>query len=369
MILDMALRTHSCSLLRAPGRRAIVFALAFLAADTACAMGAERIARKAVPGALEGATDFVEEDRKRLERLMSSPEIQEATRSLAAALAGGMLDGMTEEQRMQRLQSITTGYIDAVSKSVAKSMKEDIGPGVTAAAQQAVDGVLGSALSPTNRRNAAAMADAVTRSAVSAMMAASGKGLREDLGPALSEVMDEDLGPALERMIAVHVGPALRDAIGDDVIPQVGEVSREVSRQIVLGAADAFRELQMRDQISGYSESFWGRLDSTLHKGLGFGTIIAWILGLVVLGLGILLARTIYIRRHIEQEQRRSERMLLGIVRGMQESRDKPDIDALLAELIQKDPDLGDERYFEAIASRMAQPTWKRRVNRPRRTA
>lgn len=324
--------------------------------------GTEAVVRRAVPATLDEGVDFLEdpESQRRIQRLLSDPQIQQASRQLTSALVEGALDGASDEARQARLRAVTTQYLDAVTAAAARNLREDLTPAMA----QAVQRTLGAALSPRTRQEASAFVDSVTRSAVTALVQSAGRGLHSDLGPAMRAVLEDDLGPGLQRVIRRDLAPALREAVQGELVPVVGLVSREASKQIVLGAADAFDELQFRQRVSEFENTFWNRVDATIHRGIRMSQIIAWLLGLGLAVLAVLFARAVLLRRRIEAERARSERMLLGVMQGIQQGCDKPDVEALLAGLRERHPELANETYFEELARR-AQT--QGRVRRPRR--
>lgn len=319
-------------------------------------VSAEGVTRRAVPAALDSSVNYLSDPdaQKKIQRLLEDPQIKEASRELTAALVEGALDGATNEERQAKLRGITTQFIDSVAQAAARNLREDISPAMNQAAASAVQRVLSTALSPHSREQAAAMVDAVTRSAVTAMTDSAARGLRDDLGPALAKAIRAD------------IVPAMRDA-STDLLPVVYLLSHEMSRGIVIGAAEGLRELEVEQKLGKYEGGFWNRLDMVMHKGINFAQILAWALGFLVLLFGVLFARAILLRRRIEAERARSERMLLGLMQGLQQGSDKPEVEHLLATLRERHPDLADEDYFKELNRRasmaMRQSSW----GRPRR--
>jgi hypothetical protein len=314
--------------------------LLFSLAGVGC-VTAEGVTRRAVPAALDSSVDYLNDPdaQKKIQRLLEDPQIKEASRELTAALVEGALDGATDEERQAKLRGITSQFIDSVAQAAARNLREDISPAMSQAAASAVQRVLSTALSPRSREQAAAMVDSVTRSAVTAMTESAGRGLRDDLGPALAKVIRADLTPAL------------RDT-STDLLPVVYLMSHEMSRGLVIGAAEAMRELDVRRKLGEYEGGFWSRLDLVMHKGINFAQILAWVLGFLVLLFGALFARAILLRRRIEAERARSERMLLGLMQGLQQGSDKPEVEHLLATLRERHPELSDEDYFKELNRR-----------------
>ncbi|HEY8376206.1 MAG TPA: hypothetical protein VIK91_06940, partial [Nannocystis sp.] len=77
--------------------------------------------------------------------------------------------------------------------------------------------------------------------------------------------------------------------------------------------------------------------------------------------LSALFARAIILRRRLDEERLRSERMLLGVMKDLQQGRDKPDIEAFLARLREHNPELADEVFLDELARRVAGAKQRRR--------
>ena len=167
-------------------------------------------------------------------------------------------------------------------------IRDSITPALTRTVESVVGGAVAAALRPENRERARSFIDGVTRGLVTAATDSAAQGLREDLGPALNKVIAEDLGPALQQMIQDNLGPALRKVIAEDLKPAlqgalgvdnaaVAGMTRELTKQIVLGVNDGMSEL--------------GLSLSPNDKNGGLGTLgwLAIVLGFVAAILTILL--------------------------------------------------------------------------------
>lgn len=342
--------------------RAALFTVSLGALQTAC-ITAEGVVRTAVPATLDETVGFLEdpESQARIQKLLADPQIQAASRELTASLVGGALDGLTDEERQAALRETTGKLVAAVAKAAGNGLKEELSPALAATVQQTLD----SALSPRTRREASAMVDQLTRATVTAFTQSTGAGLKNDLGPALRSVLEQDLGPGLAKMVRADLAPALREALKDELVPVVGLVSREASRQLVLGAADALAELQVRRDLGELEDSLWARLDHMMHKGIQISAIIAWVLGLALAVVIALVVRATVLRRRIEADRARSERLLLSLVDELHRGCDKPDVEDLLAQIRTRVPELDDTTFMSELERRADRP--RRRADRPRR--
>lgn len=324
---------------------------------------AEGVVRKAVPATFDETLSFLEdpESQARIQKLMHDPQIQAASKELTESLVGGALDGLTDEQRQTALRDMSTRYLEAITKAAGKGLKEDISPALAATVQQTLD----SALSPRTRREASAMVNDLTRTTVTALTQSAGKGLQEDLGPALRHVLEQDVGPGLKKVVRADLAPALREAVRDELVPVIGIVSREASKQLVLGAADALAELEVKRDLGLLEESIWTRLDHMMHKGIQISQIIAWVLGLALAVVVGLVVRGTVLRRRIEADRARSERLLLSLVDELHRGCDKPDVEALMSQIRTRVPDLDDNHFMDELARRASGPRLRR--DKPRR--
>lgn len=339
---------------------ATVLVLAVGSVAPGCAgAAAEGITRRAVPAALDESVGFLEdpESQRRIEGLLRDPQVQAAARELTGALVGGAIEGVTDEARQAELRQVSARYIEAVTAAASRALRTDLGPAAGAA--------LRSALSPRTRQDLAAFAEQITRTTLDTAAESASRGLQKDLGPAFRAVLEDELGPALRLLIARDLAPALREAMAGEMLPAIGLVSHEVARQIVLGVDAGLEEVRFRDRFATFEVSTWDRIQALVHRGLRVSQIAAWILGLVVIILGVLFGRAILLRRRLDEERLRSERMLLGVLRGLQQGSDKPDIEAFFSHLRERNPDLADDAFLEELARRVSQPT--RKPGRPRR--
>ena len=208
----------------------------------------------------------------------------------------------------------------------------------------------------------------MTRGLVTAATDSAAQGLREDLGPALNKVIAEDLGPALQQMIQDNLGPALRKVIAEDLKPAlqgalgvdnaaVAGMTRELTKQIVLGVNDGMSEL-------GLSLS-----PNDKNAGLGLLGWLAIVLGAIAAILGILLVRTILTRRALTQERQRSERMLLNVLYTIQageEGDNVRDLDTIIARARGYDPGLDtNDAYLANILARARLPRDAKSTKKP----
>ena len=115
----------------------------------------------------------------------------------------------------------------------------------------------------------------------------------------------------------------------------------------------AISTARLEARISTDLHAMLKRADSTLNKGIALSTIAAIALAILVLILALLVTRAFLVRRRIEKERAHSERMLLLVVQAMQSAKDKPEVEALLREIHERETDLADEGFLDELSRRV----------------
>jgi hypothetical protein len=350
-------------------------ALGLFAAPLACAHGTEKLVSSGVQGGVAGGLGALSDPKNKemLVRLLQDADIKQAAHDLVAALTGGALDGLSDDERQAKIREASDAYIRTVAAAAGQAISEDISPAVTRAVEDIAGGAVASALRPANRKLAQSMVDGVTRSTVLAFTQSTAQGLRDDLGPALTKVLDEDLGPALQRVVEQNLGPAVRKVIAEDLQPAIqaalggedgggaGTFARALTKQIVLGVNDGMSEL-------GISPS------PNNKDGLGFANWLLIVLGVLLLLATLLLVRGFLSRRALARDRARSEAMLVDILRAIKSSETGapdalPDLDAVLERVYQHMPELETENsYLATIVGKATLPT-RRPAPAPKRRA
>lgn len=327
-----------------------------------CVHGAENLVRGGVVGGVGGGLEAMNDpaNRAMLLRLLRDPEIVAAAHDLTAALTGGALDGLTDEQRQTRVRAASDAYIRTIAASVGSALDEDISPAVTRAVNDIVAGAVAGALRPANVRGAQHMVDSVTRSTIAAFTQSTAAGLRDDLGPALNKVIAEDLGPALEQVIEQNLAPALHRMVEHELQPALammvggedggamGLYARALTKQIVLGVNDGMSEM-------GISPS----PNAKDSKGFSWLTIA---LSVLLLSLSVLLTRMYFAHRAHARDRLRSEEMLVNILRAIKSPEApgadaSPNLDTVIARVRKAMPGLdSDNAYLATIVGKAQLP-------------
>jgi hypothetical protein len=151
-------------------RRRGAFAVFCLAAagTLGCAETLQQTAKSAAPAAVEGAVEEAQEPdtRNDIATILADPEIRSAVSELSSAIVAGAFDGLTDEQRSRELQRVTDGLVKTFGASMARSLRDDIGPQLSASVAEAVDRSIERALDSDTERRIEALALAATRGAL-----------------------------------------------------------------------------------------------------------------------------------------------------------------------------------------------------------
>lgn len=110
-----------------------VFGFVFVASLTfvcGCASTVKQAAREAAPTALNASVKEAHKPatRSRMADVLSDPEIRTSAASLSQAVADGVLNALTEKERVERTAAAGDVFIEHMSHSFAKSMEHDFSP-------------------------------------------------------------------------------------------------------------------------------------------------------------------------------------------------------------------------------------------------
>jgi hypothetical protein len=209
--------------------------------------------REVASGAVQGSVEAAEDPttRRAFSRLLEDPKVREALGSLSAEVAGEAVSGMTEPERIARLETVAQRLTAAVGVALAQSLDREVGPAI----ERVVVG-------------------AVARS------------LSESLGSA-TELRVEAISAAAARGVFRGMNDAFDDAKLGDAITPAGAIAREIGKQGTLGFQDAVRLESKKEQLSEAGDgevlaAVGETADATLHA----APWIFW--GLVALVLGTL---------------------------------------------------------------------------------
>lgn len=305
---------HPSSLRRCRLGIRLTWALLFAVQAIGCAYNAENIVRRTTPAAIEETLRALDnpKNQERIRSLIDDTEVQAAIADLAAAMTGGVLDGLGDEERATRLSELSERLVSRLIAAASQGIRNELSPSVQSMVEDTVSGAIERALGPQTRRDAKALAAGVAREAAAAMITSTSRGLQNEIGPALAGVIDNDLGPAIERVLAERLMPALSRSIEHDLGPAIARVlaknlvpvlaktiDSELLKLAESQAVEALSENIAKHVVIGMDQGF-----KQVNKGVGLSEIIAWVLVAIGLLLSIFLVwRTRSLNERLAQQE------------------------------------------------------------------
>jgi hypothetical protein len=289
------------------------------------------IPREATPIAIDAGLRKLDdpETKRRVERMLASPGMRAVERELVGGIVDGSLSALDDRERAERIGAISSRYLAGLLRGFSKEVGPQVAPAVSAATRGAVRGAMEEALRPESQREAqrfvASLAQASVRPIADGIADA-------ELASAMSEAITEELGPALEAVLRDNLGPGLAGALEEEEVHRaLGATARVMGREMVLGATDALAKIE-QDKRSGDS-SWLGRVGDLAHEGAKLASSVAWLLGIIVLGLIVWIVKLLAQARRFrdESEQRAATTRLIN--EAMSVAEDKPWSDELLTAL------------------------------------
>jgi hypothetical protein len=286
-------------------------------------------AKHATEKVLETTLRVTEANQKQIADLLTSEDFRRAARELSAELAGGAVDGLTQEARLQRLTLKADQFIRALeptlSAALANSVEGELGPALRAELRRGVVEVLRTAIaegtSGTSQERLGSLAEALTVRISDSLL--------PRLGPEAGRALREDLLPAFDE--AFRRGSMdLSGATASGVPPH--SIGRVVTREAMLGLADALNG-DLGLALDGRAKAWQERLDQSSR----FWERIAWIFIALSVGGGSVLTWLVY------QRQRKLlllEKSLKMVMHAIKQHDQEPGVRAAVAQIRQ----LGQER-------------------------
>nr|MBK7067477.1 hypothetical protein [Deltaproteobacteria bacterium] len=152
--------------------------LLMMMAGAGCTLTPRSMARElgasAPPAAIQSTLHALNDDQNQrlLMQLLTSPETREATRVLAGAIADGTLATLTDSERIERIEAMSTRYMASLTRTVTRTMAEqmrrDIAPAIAEMMRQTVASSMREALSEGYQRDLERVAGGLTRATVDA---------------------------------------------------------------------------------------------------------------------------------------------------------------------------------------------------------
>lgn len=207
-------------------------------AFTGCSQAVSRAGEEVVGKTLDAVK--AEKNRRKLEELLTSPEVRKITRELAGEVVDEALEELTGAERQARLQALAVEFVDKLVPAIAGSLATEVWPQLEQALVDGVAEAMEQALSPEARARAKELAAEVARGVMDAtaprIAAAIARGVATGVETSVAAILEEQLGPALETLLA-----------GDP--PRLRRITREATHGVLLGIADAMAEGAPFDEV------------------------------------------------------------------------------------------------------------------------
>lgn len=243
--------------------------------------------RRTTPAVVGSGLDELARDKARLDALLPDPDLEEASREIAKGLVSGGLEALARDARDEAIAGLADAYIDQVAQSLGNA-GHALGADLRQELVVTVRAVADEMLSSEHRRDAAAMASAISSATARGLLRGSALGLEGELGPAMRTTLERDLGPGMETLVRNHLAPALASG------------ARDVTREALLGVNDAL-DGELGETLADGQQSFWDQIDDRLQEGESLAErwfIVAMaLLGLAVAVVGIAIAAFVVARR------------------------------------------------------------------------
>lgn len=289
------------------------------------------IPRDATKIAIDAGLESLEEaeTKRRIERMLASPEMRAAERELVAGIVDGSLSALSEQDRVERVGALTSRYMAGVLRSLSREVAPELAPAASQAVRGAVRSALSEALSARNQREVQRLVGSVAEAGARPLV----KILTDaEIASALSDALTEKLGPALQQVLRENIGPGIAEALSDEEIQSaLGASARVMGREVVLGVNEAL--VQIQESKSSGGESLLGRLGNLASNGAKLAVSLTWLLVAAVLVLAVWIVKLLSQTRRYrgENEQRAATTRLLA--EAMRASKGKPWSGELLAAL------------------------------------
>jgi hypothetical protein len=238
----------------------------------------ERVSRGIIDEGLE--TLDTPENQARLARVLSSSQMQDAVRDLTASLVLGVFDGV-------RTGSAGVTLDGDRSESIRRGIERRVTPAVGRMTRRLIDSALDAALTDEHIARIEILGESATHAAVRGL----GRGIEEDLGPAMAATLERDVGPALAIVIERDLLPAIgRGLDTPQMHAVVANLAHSIAAEFVSGAGDAIDEEAQESEAQG-KESKLKVFGNQVARGYAIALFLAFALGTMAIVLTVVLVR------------------------------------------------------------------------------
>jgi hypothetical protein len=266
----------------------------------------ERLSRGVIQESLETLDE--PENRARLGRIMSSPQMRDALQDLSASIMRGVFDAVREARK--------TGAIGKaeIGKSIGAALDEH----VTAAAGRLTYRVVESAMSATLADEHLPQIEKLGETATRAAIRGLARGVEEDLGPALAATIEKDIGPAVAVVLARDILPAVgRGLESPPMQTAIAHLARSIATELVGGAGAAIDVKSDQNAAEG-RESGLQLFGSKVAFGYTVATFVAFALGTMLVVLTVVLVRSSRRQRRQGAQAKQRDAALLHLIDSLE---------------------------------------------------
>jgi len=261
--------------------------------------GTEKVVAKSLEAVNQDA------NRSRVEELLTSEEIQDATRKLTGVVLETAVAGLTDDERRARLREVAVDFVDDLTPALVRSFDDEVWPGVRDKLREAVALSLEQVLSDETLDRARAFTADTAREVI------------EQTAPELVDAVAAGLAKGLETAFATvlreQVVPALESALDRDYGPAAQELARHTAHGALDGVADAMNG-DFGVVFDRERDEIFDRLDRSTESAV-------WRLKAALAALGLLLVAGLVVLVLLRRGQRQREQaidLLVGELRRRQ---------------------------------------------------
>lgn len=228
-----------------------------------------------------------EEQRDELARILEDRELRRETREAAAEIVNAAIDGAATQERVAAIEAT----LMRLGRLTGTEMGQHTGRSLAMTMVDEIDRALEGLTTEESRERIALLTRTVGASLADVMA----DGLREDVGPAVREVIRDDVAVGIEQALDERLDEAL------------GDTARVMAREAVIGAGEGYEELREREDV-GIVDRFRGALE----QGEDLAQMLVFALGLLVgLLVGALVLTFLASRRARAKAEQEHDALLL----------------------------------------------------------
>jgi hypothetical protein len=171
-----------------------------------------------------------EENRKTLEKLLTSKEVERSTQALAKSVLDAAWEDLSREERKARARELAAELVDATGPALGRVLDRDVLPRVREELAASLEKAVERVFTEENRRKTQDFASGVARAALQATQA--------EISRAIQAGVAAGIDSGIERSLNGRVVPAVHQAL-EGSAPAFARALRSGTENAFLGAADA----------------------------------------------------------------------------------------------------------------------------------